>query len=241
MQEKKESAVIRGEIVPRVWQPVKESIYEEFVLWSAMPPTERSRFGCQTQDEFCKKFNVGINTPTRWKRQPDFHKKVTELRHRWAFDKTSDVIYGIYTAALKGNDRSQKLWMQVFCGFTEKTENTVKAEVSLTLDDIRSIINILPEPLKIKHYANLRELLDDATALRRSGQIDESVWSTGHPLDLPGQTDNDAQNVPNKEADVLAVGDKKRIRQDLVGCAQTRDHQSAAWRWQEQADWDDWV
>lgn len=33
-------------------------IYEEFCLWSAMPPSERSKFGIETQEQFVQFFKT---------------------------------------------------------------------------------------------------------------------------------------------------------------------------------------
>jgi hypothetical protein len=89
----------------------RQDIYEEFILWSAMPPTERSKLGIETQDQFVKSYGIGINTPTAWKKNRDYERRVTELRREWAFGKTSAVIEGIYKSAVRGNTQSQKLWL----------------------------------------------------------------------------------------------------------------------------------
>ena len=76
----------------------KESAYEQFILWSAMPPIERMKLGIQTQEEFAEKNFIAASTTTMWRKRPDFQKRVEDLRRHWAFDKTSDVIYGIFSS-----------------------------------------------------------------------------------------------------------------------------------------------
>lgn len=157
-------------------EPKRIDIFEEFVLWSAMPPTERYKLGIETQEQFVEFYKIGINTPTAWKQRRGYEERVTALRKEWAFGKTSAVIEGIYRSALKGNPMSQKLWLQYFHGFSEKLQIAQASQVVITTNDIRFLIESLPEPMKSKHYMFLRELLDDSVAAKDAGTVDASFW-----------------------------------------------------------------
>ena len=142
----------------------KMDVYEEFITWSALPPVGREGLGIQTQKDFISTYKLGVNTPGRWKRRPDFPDRVRSLRHEWGLEKTGAVLEGIYLSAMKGNASSQKLWLQYFCDFTTtKGSQTNKAEISPS--DIRFLIEALPEPLKSKHRSHLLDLLNDASAV----------------------------------------------------------------------------
>ena len=157
-------------------EPKRIDIYEEFVLWSAMPPSERMRLGIETQEEFVAFYKIGTNTPTRWKRRPDFELRVTALRREWAFGKTGAVIEGIYRSALKGNPFSQKLWLQYFLGFTERTETTTTNKVEVGVNDVRFIIDGLPEPECTKFHGYIREIVEFANMVKQAGTANPGVW-----------------------------------------------------------------
>ncbi len=166
-------------------QPKRIDIYEEYILWSAMPPTERMKLGIETQEQFVEFYKIGINTPTAWKRRPDFEGRVTAMRREWAFGKTSAVIEGIYRAALKGNPHSQKLWLQYFHNFTEKQEISVKPHRAVSINDVMFLIEALPEELRNKHYEWVREFLLHASLAYQKAKEDGdlSMWNAPVPAD----------------------------------------------------------
>jgi hypothetical protein len=233
-------------------EPSKADVYHEFILWTAMPPKERGQLGIETQTEFCKHYGIGINRPRAWKMRPDFISQVTELRRQWAFDKTGEVIQGIYLSALKGNPFSQKLWLQYFLGFAEKTEVDVNTQTTFTVNDIRYVIEALPEQLKQKHYANLRELLDDSAAHANARNIDiEAIGAADEPENGSGfgepegairdTADNHAQDIPFAGTDDVADSNTRSIRSNLVGPVSAYHHKSTARWWEKQAARDGWI
>lgn len=196
--------------------PYKDSIYEEFILWVAMPTFERMSLGMVEQKHFSEKYKVDGATLWRWKSRPDFRVRVKELRQRWATEKTSDVVGSIYKTAIKGNPLSQKLWLQYFEDFTEKSQQEQVQKVEIGVNDIRFIIDQLPEPLKTKHYANLRELLDDASAVANARAVEDSASADGLADALPEQANQSAQDVSDAQADEVAEGDTGSVREDMV-------------------------
>jgi hypothetical protein len=207
--------------------PVKRfGAYEEFILWTAMPDEERDKLGIETQGEFCEKYHIDKNTPTRWKARADFISQVTELRRQWAFDRTGNVIKGIYLSALKGNPFSQKLWLQYFLGFKEQSEVAVTDKVEIGVNDIRFLIEALPEPLKSKHYANLRQLLDDAADFADARNIDpaaiddETEGDGGGGSERPaeavrGDANPNAPHISVRRTDGVAASHQASIRADM--------------------------
>jgi hypothetical protein len=174
----------------------KAAVYQEFILWTALPPDQRKKLGLEDQNQFCVYYHISKDTPALWKKRSEFWPQVTELRREWAMDKTGDVIYAIYRAALKGNDRSQKLWLQYFLGFTEKAEVSKTAKVVITVNDIRWLIEGLPEPMRSEHYANLTKLLVDAEQTRNAGLLEDSRPPEGFAETVHEETRNDTACTP---------------------------------------------
>lgn len=195
--------------------PYKLELYDEYIRWYALPLEAKKEIGMVTQSAFADHYKIAFNTTTAWKRRPDFIAKVRALRQDWGFERTGDVLNGMYKAAVKGNPNSQKLWLQYFEDFTEKSEQTNVNRVEIGVNDIRFIIEQLPEPLKSKHYANLRDLLDDADAVRNAREIEDSAGAAGPTQALPGQADNLPPDVPATEAGAVAEGDTAGVREDM--------------------------
>ena len=210
--------------------PIKKNTYEEFILWSAMPSFEQKNFGIETQKAFAEYYKINMGTISRWKGTDDYIKRVTEIRKQWAFQRTSDVIAGVYRSCVKGNPHSQKLWFQYFMGMTDKVDVSVQQKIEISVNDIRHLIEILPEELKQKHYANLRELLDDASAARNAGSIEEGHWSERPADPVQPEADNDAQDVSEPAQDAMAARHPSSLRPDLVGPVLPRYYQGAE-RW----------
>lgn len=191
----------------------KRQEYEEFLVWFAMPSPERRKLGAKmdlvldTQTQWGEFYNVSDSAISRWKRRADFRPRVDALRREWGYGRTSDVIAAIFKSAIKGNPQSQKIWMQYFTDFTERKEEVNRAVVEIGVNDIRFLIEALPEPLKSEHYANLQKLLDDAAAVADSGRPQDGVWEARPADEVPGEADHAPQDVPVAEANLLAAGD----------------------------------
>lgn len=215
----------------------RQDVYHEFVLWTAMPPQERGKLGINTQGEFCQHYNLSHNMPARWKERPEFIRDVTELRRQWAFEKTGDVIQGIYLAALKGNPFSQKLWLQYFLGFTEKQEVTTTKAVEIGSNDIRFLIDGLPEPEKTKFHGYITEIIDYANKIRNARDVADDIWADSRPADeIFEETDNDASDVPDERTYEVPRRHSTSVREDMGD--QTRwPTPTSSYHYQSAAQW----
>lgn len=214
----------------------KANLYNEFVLWSAMPPVERVKLGIESQKDFASYYGLEESTLSRWKQRPDYEERMDKILRMWGIDKTPDVIQGIYRAAIKGNPASQLLWLQYFKKFNPKQEieHTNKTKVEIGPGDVRRLIDALPEPLKSEHHANLRKLIDDVAACRHSQFIEDAVWTEQPTLTVPAETDNHAPDLPEPKASPIPKSYPGSLRADMVGEVSAHHYQSAAgWR-QEQ-------
>ena len=148
--------------LPRMWRtPIGEDPYRQFIRWSALTPEERAWYGIETQEQFCKAYQVAdIRTLTAWSEREGFAELVSAMREQWMLAKNGDVLGGIYTSALNGDHRSQKLWLDLTSGIEKKRGAAKKSYASA--DDIRFIIDSLPEGAQDRNYARLRDILTDA-------------------------------------------------------------------------------
>lgn len=214
--------------------PTKQDVFEEYILWFALPPIGKIKMGIETKTRFCEFYNVKSTSLWRWEDRPDFIARVKELRKKWAFGKTSDVIYGIYKSAVSGNDKSQKLWMQVFEDFQEKQEVRHTVSVEVSVNDIRFLIEGLPEPLKTKHYDNLTELLIDCEQARRDGNFTDATTNIADlrpEKSISQQAYNDAQDISVVERTYeFSKAHSESVCTDLEWKVSSSNHKSAAWR-----------
>lgn len=230
------------QIVPRARNELKNpSTYDEFILWFALPGHEKQKMGLEFQDAFAAYHGITPKTLSTWKRRPDFLPSVHELRTSWAKERTSDVIAAIYKSSLKGNDKSQKLWMQLFEGFTEKTEVEKKETVEVGVNDIRFIIEALPEPHKTKFNGYIDEIISVANSIRNARDVDEAVWNERPTYTVRDEANNDAQEFSDNGTDGMAESNQTSIRRNMVRTPSASDNQSTSRWWKKQTAGDDWV
>ncbi len=147
--------------------PVPETLsdaeaYEQFVLWSALTPEERSWRGIQTREQFCKTYGVpNTRLLDAWAQRPDFEQRVAALREDWIIYKTGDLLGEIYSAARDGDFKSQRLWLDYARRIKEKRDATGPRPEHLSSDDVRRIIDMLPEGMRERNYWRLQGIKDD--------------------------------------------------------------------------------
>ena len=196
--------------------------------------------GIETQGSFAAWQSLSERTLNRWKERADFLPNVKNIRDKWAQERGGDVAAAIYQTAMKGNPLAQKLWMQVYEGFSEKSEIAVTKKIEIGVNDIRFLIEALPEPLKSKHYANLRELLDDSAAFANARNIDPEALRDAQDTESGGGTevaedgvcrppDNDAQDIPEPATNEMAARNTPGVCEHMERQAYTYNNQSAAW------------
>jgi len=209
--------------------PVKFTEYEEFILWYATPYTVKKKMGIETQKEFAAFYNLNEHTLSKWKERKEFTSRVRKLRDQWAFEKTMDVIQSIYQSSLKGNPHSQKLWMQVFEDFKEKSDVTNTEKVELSENDFRFIIDGLPEPMRSKYHGYITEIIVSANSVAGARSGDDVEWNATRPEDTVfDEADQDARNVPDTGKDAVAVRYSERVCENLERCVSENNYKSAS-------------
>ena len=111
----------------RVQNPLK---LRAFIEWLVLPGAMRRP---KTQKDFATKIGVNQDTLTDWKKLDGFWKEVQEEQQYHFKTQTSEVLYGLTKKAKEGNPAAVKLYLQYFCGFSEK--QTVREESNRELND----------------------------------------------------------------------------------------------------------
>jgi hypothetical protein len=116
----------------------------------------------------CKRAGVTRQMFYRLSRaKPAFRKRVEEARTAGSETNMDLIITMYYKKVREGH------WPALH--YALKKQDNKKDEDSnekISQDDIRSIINGLPEPYKAKHYAYLQELLEHLVEFQNTGKID---------------------------------------------------------------------
>lgn len=220
----------------------KSNEFDDFVIWFALPGTQKKQMEIETLEQFANNNNVSIRTLIRWKQRPEFEVKVRDMRKRWAFDKTSDVIEAIHKSATRGNDKSQKLWFQLFEGFSERTENVQTQQVELSVNDLRFLIQAFPLDEQDKYYGYIRQIIDRAAIIGSEierGEIPEHLAyieasATDSTEDVEGsvsdEADINAQHLQVERDDEISESHPFSLRSNMVRKISAYHHQSSSRR-----------
>lgn len=119
--------------------------YSDFVAWTALPTELRVP---KTQRELSKKFGVGEDTLSEWKRRSGFWEEVTEKRKTWGRERTPDVMLALFKRIQRtGSAPEVRLWLEVVEGWQSKLLE-------------------VPNP-----YAYLHDLTDEELQLRKQAAL----------------------------------------------------------------------
>lgn len=234
-QEKSNTAVVIRKGSTHAREKKYASTYDEFVLWYALPHFEKKKYGLEDQKSFAAYHGVHENTVSLWRNEPGFLLRVKALRDQWGAARTSDVLASIYRSAISGGKeapQAQKLWYQVVEGWNEKTEVKNIKKVEIGVNDVRFLIDSLPEPYKTEHNANLRKLIEDAQRLRNSGEFKNREREEDRPADgISDATYSDASDVSRKGRHEVAKGHSFGVCPDMGWPVQPYHYQGPSWRW----------
>lgn len=85
--------------------------YADFIAWIALPNKLRQP---KTQRELARKFGIGEDTLSDWKRRDGFWEEVETKRKSWGKERTPNVLMGLYKKASEtGDPRAVRLWFEV--------------------------------------------------------------------------------------------------------------------------------
>lgn len=194
---------VAGVSGPRLTSSSGPDAYLQFVRWSAMTSEERVWHGIETQEQFCKIYQVpNTRILEIWSRRPDFKSRITILREDWAFSKTGEVLGSVYAAASNGDHRSQRLWLEHVHHMTEKYDPSKPKRVEVTPDDVRNMIDAMPEEVRRRNHDRLNSIVSDMTefeeSLKRKERQEAATKTDDHLAPF---------TLPNGEIDWLAYSD----------------------------------
>lgn len=150
--------------------PNKKDAYMRFVQWSAWTSQMRKDNGLPTVTSFCEKYGINIDTTTDWKKRADFAQLKREAQIEWLGDATSDVLAGLKDRCVKyGMAYDVELYLLYVEGWDRKRVIELMGEVKLGNNDLRAVIDLLPEHKRTKFYGLLTELVAEAEAIRNVG------------------------------------------------------------------------
>lgn len=150
-----------------VLKPRKKDVFDIFVDWIALPTTERAEMGIETQTDFAKKYGIHNVTLTTWKKREDFKKAKQEAQVSRLENCTADVLEGL-------KDRCVKYGMaydvELFLLYVEKWDRKhvleILGEIKLGDNDIRTIVDLLPENKQKAFYETITDLIAEAESTR---------------------------------------------------------------------------
>lgn len=100
-------------------------------------PVFRKLLEIRTRKDFCEEFDIGINQPAIWDREPDIQERINQMATNdnvMRFRK--DVDFAFTQKVLKhGDARRMKLWKQLYEGWNERTES-VNLNLNMTPADL---------------------------------------------------------------------------------------------------------
>jgi len=118
-----------------------------------------------TSGAFAKKYDVHINTLTNWKQRKDFNVAVHQKRNFWGLEKVPNVMAALYQRCLRYGMAHD---VELFLAYYEKWDRkaaVANAPVPFTADDIRLIIDVLPEDRQEHFHGIITAAITEAQSL----------------------------------------------------------------------------
>lgn len=159
----------------------KKDVWEKFVEFCSLPGPDRAAMfevpfdpklrryeKIPTQADFAAKYGVHQNTLVKWKKTKEFQELVDQKQARWGIDHTPDVMSALLRRCLQyGISSDVGLWLAFYKQWDRK--QVIKhVHEKLDPDDIRSLIELLPETEKKQAYDHLTNIVIKAERARSS-------------------------------------------------------------------------
>lgn len=148
-------------------EPYKKDVYARFIDWQAMTSDERKKKDIPFGKDFAKKYGIREATLSDWKKRPEFLELKREAQILKLGDETSDVLDGLKRRCVKyGMAYDVELFLLYVERWDRKHVLEILSEVKLGDNDIRTLVDGLPEDKQKKFYVTLTELIAEAKQVR---------------------------------------------------------------------------
>ena len=155
----------------------KDQAFKDFVVFFALPDFDKCRmFGIEpdprtgkskvpTQNDFALKYGIHINTLSLWKNRKDFMEAVNSVRKNWGRERVGNVMASLYTRCVKyGMAYDVETYLAYYDNWS-RTQVVKHVQEKFDADDLRSIINSLPEGIQKDAYEKLGEVIAIAESI----------------------------------------------------------------------------
>lgn len=211
MNNKIQKEPVRVETQPNttISRRYKENEYELFCQWSALPFFARKKMGIPTQLQFAKKYGVNDQTLTAWKHRSDYWLKRNKHLKQWGQELTPQVMSALYKKCIReewSHPKYIELWLKYIEGWDPNAKPEPKGEDYIKPDDIKTLIDILPEEKRNLFYRTLFDLIDEAKKIREEndGHIPEYALKAYDERQAQEQAEQDKINEMVPEFEVNA-------------------------------------
>lgn len=148
-------------------EPYKKDVYARFIEWQAQTTKERGKSGITFAKDFANKYGIREATLSEWKKRPEFNELKREAQIAKLSDETSDVLDGLKRRCIKyGMAYDVELFLLYVEKWDRKHVLEILSEVKLGNNDIRTLIDGLPEEEQKRFYDTLTELIAKAEQTR---------------------------------------------------------------------------
>jgi hypothetical protein len=148
-------------------EPKKKDIYGRFIEWIALTHEERAKMGLRFAGDFAQKYGVRPSTLSDWQKRPEFLDLKREAQILKLQLETSDVLDGLKKRCIKyGMAYDVELFLLYVEKWDRKHVLEILGEVKLGDNDIRTLVDLLPEAKQKKFYDVLTELIAEAESAR---------------------------------------------------------------------------
>ena len=143
--------------------PYKADIHARFIEWQVMTKEEKRTEGLVHGKDFAKKYGIRPTTLSDWKRRQDFAGDKREAFILKFGDNTVDVMNGLMNRCMKyGMAYDVELWLLYVEGWDRKHVIEILKVIKLGEEDIRSLVEYLPDEKKKLFYDTLIDLIGEA-------------------------------------------------------------------------------
>lgn len=139
-----------------------------------------------TNVAFALKWGVSVRTLSQWKHRPEFQQLILANSRQWGVEKVPDVIAALYRRCIQyGMAYDVEMYLKWTLNWNPN-KPAAEGQLPFTMDDIRTIVAILPREKQAKFYATIADIIGEAEVARSvtalSGDQPVIIDADTHPV-----------------------------------------------------------